>query len=115
MLNIWPNLLSYSFFAPLLLRLAIGFSTIYFGYHTHRAWASRGRWLGIVWILAGILVLIGLGTQVAAVALIALLLLKFWGFGDAVKWTWSYDLLLFATLLALLLTGAGGFAFDLPL
>ncbi len=115
MLNLFPDLLTYSFFAPLLLRLAVGVSTIYFGYLTYRAWGNHGRALGPLWIIAGLLVLIGLFTQAAVIALLVLLLLKFWGFGAAVKWTWSYDFLLLAALFALLLTGAGAFAFDLPL
>lgn len=131
MLNPFPALLDYWFLAPTILRISAG---IVFIALARRYWirlgglqeffASRiGAPLGkacaslyvLVFIAVGIGLTIGLYTQIAAIAgtLIGLIMATngkiLAPYGRAVGW------LLFVISLSLLITGAGAFAFDIPL
>lgn len=132
MLNTFPQLLTYSFFGPTLLRVA---AAVVFAYLAYRHWERRneiahvsfpivGRGMWIVWLaviiealVAGAL-LFGYYTQIAALI---------GAIGAAKQWIWrgkypayfwltrSASFLLFIICLSLLLTGAGKIAFDVHL
>ncbi|HEY9586309.1 MAG TPA: DoxX family protein [Candidatus Paceibacterota bacterium] len=134
MLNPFPELLSLSFVAPLILRVVVGLIFINTGYL--KITKEKQRWaiflnairlrpakelafaLGLIEIAAGAFLIVGLFTQYAVLALLAL---------TAKEWYVEYkedvlvarDIVFYtivgAILLSLLLTGAGFLAFDLPL
>jgi uncharacterized membrane protein YphA (DoxX/SURF4 family) len=134
MLNPFPSLLIYSMLAPFFLRLVVGFIFIDLGL---LAWKTeRERWiislkalriprpqaavkvLGVIEAIAGIMLLIGFYTQVAALVLAILTL------GEAyieykdpaiLKRNLTFYIVLFAISLSLLFSGAGAYAIDLPL
>lgn len=134
MLNPFPGVLAFGLFAPLLLRIAVGLVFVHFGWHK----LGRGRaekaaffeslgWkpgiyfavgFGAVELALGLLLIVGLYTQIAALvaALIALgaLILKRThqtGIGSSR----GFLALLLVISLSLIVSGAGLFAFDLPL
>lgn len=134
MLNPFPDLLIYSMFGPMLLRILVGIIFIDLGYlkfKSERAvWESTFNTFGIrpadfflpiyalLQIAGGIMLVAGAWTQVAA-----LVLAIFTGIELAVEWKeknilrrdLTFYILVFAICLSLLLTGAGAFAFDIPL
>lgn len=132
MLNPFPDLLSLSFFAPTLLRIAAGLMFAYVGYTqlSRRTELSAVRFpivgsgVWIVWLSALALFLIALGLTLGLYTQIASL---FGALGSVKFLVWSRQYpsmvvlsrpasaLLFVICLSLLLTGAGMFAFDIPL
>jgi hypothetical protein len=132
MLNPFPDLLNFSFFAPTLLRIGVALVFLYGAYVQHARLGElsqlrlplglRGAW--IIWLsiiahgVIGVMLLVGYYTQVAA-------LLAMLGGIKGVVYAKKYPRLFplcrleyaFVILisLALLLTGAGAFAYDLPL
>jgi hypothetical protein len=116
MLNIFPI----QFLAPLayfLLRIAVGFICIRLGLILLRSGNGSGRRkvFGGALLSCGTLIFIGLSTQLAAIGLFSLSI-----FGivrkKGVPHTTKTALLLMAVIaLSLFITGAGPFAFDLPL
>lgn len=132
MLNPFPQLLVYGFFAPTLLRVVVA---LVFAYIALRQWKKRdefgetnffiiGKGMWIVWFSIGIEALVaaglflGLYTQVAAL-LGALLAIKsyVWRGRYPVAFPLSrmVSLLLAVICLSLIFSGAGALAFDLPL
>lgn len=132
MLNTFPDLLTYSFFAPTILRL---FAAGIFAYGAYYAWQHRARiahlrfpiigqasWVGgaSAVVHAAIAGMLGTGyyTQVAAI-LGALGAIKGYVYAKRYPELFPFGrstyVLLLAILLSLLLTGAGALAFDLPL
>lgn len=119
MLSIFPSLLVLEQFAPLLLRLTIGIIFIFWGY---RAWkrreSSKEYAYGIFEIVLGILFVLGLFTQFAALIasiifireLIAKVKVRAF-FTDGV----NYYFLLLIISVCILISGPGLFSFDLPL
>lgn len=134
MLNPFPELLTFGFLAPLVLRVVVGLVFINTGYL--KLTKEKQRWavffnairlkpakklvtvLGALEIAAGALLLVGLFTQYVCLALLVL---------TAKEWLVDYkedvlvtrDIVFYtligAILISLLLTGAGFLAFDLPL
>ncbi len=132
MLTPFPDLLTYSFFAPTLLRLAAALAFAYSAYFfwTHRdkiaerhfPLIGRSTWIGGVAAAAhlAIAAMLGAGyyTQIAALlgalgSLKGALFVR--RYSDIFPLSRTAYLLLVAILLSLLLTGAGAFARDLPL
>lgn len=142
--NPFPGLLMFGFFAPLLIRVAIGLIFIWIGY-THlfknrkdnmaafqqnppgitaiRPAISRLApftvWVfGITEIVIGSALIVGFYTQIAALIGIVIALKTLY-FKRKYKlfafYSPAFYLLTMAVLLSLLLTGAGALAFDLPL
>ncbi|MBI2023298.1 DoxX family protein [Candidatus Giovannonibacteria bacterium] len=133
MLSIFPSLLDYQFFAPLILRLALaavflvhGYPKLFGGFsHAVHFFNSSGIkpakfWVvvvGLAELLGGILLLAGFLVQPAAFILVANLLVAIWkvkfkaGFANG----WEFDLVLIAMLLSLLILGPGAYSIDLPL
>lgn len=120
MLSLFPSLLFLEQLAPLLLRLALAAVFIYWSYRVLRTITatSAAKTLGLVEGLAGILLVIGLWTQAAALVIIVDLIIRLVGkmrqrlfLIDGV----NYYLILLVIAISLLFTGAGAFAFDMPM
>lgn len=133
-LNVFPELLSYSFLAPMILRIALGVITINLGFLALRT--ERERWniffkgFGITntnilvtvfaWIeiIGGAALVLGLYTQVAALVFALINFVEMYAeHKDAtlVKRNIVFYILLFVISLSLLFTGAGAYSLDLPL
>lgn len=111
MLSVFPELLFLSLFAPLIFRIALA---VLFGLASWNHFREKGIALSAAEALLAILLLIGAWTQLAslgACALIALYLLspRFAPYARSTVW------LMLPVTFSLLITGAGAFAFDLPL
>ena len=134
MLNIFPDLLNYSFFAPLILRVILGLVFVVHGYpklfggkfgETAGFFESVGIrpakfWafiVGVVEFFGGIALILGFATQLVALLLAINMLVAIWkvkfrgGFANG----YEFDLVLLIIALSLMLTGAGAYAIDLPL
>lgn len=135
-LNVFPNLLSLSFLAPMILRLALGLITINLGYLALKS--ERPRWntffegfgiakansniavtiFGLIEIIGGSALLLGLYTQVAALVFALINFIEMYAeYKDAtlVKRNIVFYILLFVIAVSLLFTGAGAYSLDLPL
>lgn len=134
MLNPFPSLLMYSLWAPFLLRIVLGLIFIDLG--RLALGKEKPRWiasfealhipsprnaatlLGLIEIVGGLMLVVGLYTQIAALAFVVLTALELyaeWQNTDLLKRNLTFYLLLFVIALSLLITGAGMFAFDIPL
>lgn len=134
MLNTFPSLLDYSWYAPLILRVVLGIILIDLGVLKFKS--ERASWIttlsayrlkpaaffvsvyGAIEIIGGALLVIGLFTQVAALVFVILSAIECYTEfteGNVLKRDIVFYVLLFAIALSLLLTGAGAFARDLPL
>ena len=133
MLSLFPQIL---FLGPLgitLIRVAVGLMVVYIGYSLFEESSVVARekffiigrcpaWLaktgGVVQIVVGLFLVIGLWTQAAAI-LAGILALKclIWGkrYEKIIPISRAASFLLLAISLCLLVSGAGSFAFDLPL
>ncbi|MDP3934841.1 MAG: DoxX family protein [Candidatus Giovannonibacteria bacterium] len=115
MLSVLPQFLDYSFYAPTILRLALGAVFLIHGYP--KLFEARLRLAGLLEFIAGVLLAIGLFTQAAALVLaVELLIIIIW-FKRGQKFVggWEFDFVLLIMALALLVLGSGAWAFDLPL
>lgn len=134
MLSVFPELLNYSLLAPFLLRVVVGLIFIDLGALIFRT--EKERWVasfetiglrptsffvplyGAIQIAGGTLLLIGLWTQVAALVFALITLMELYvelRAREVLKRDLVFYLLLFTISVSLLLTGPGGYAFDLPL
>jgi len=133
-LNPFPELLYLSAFAPLILRVVLGLIFIDLGFLKFKG--ERSRWLSsfetlnirpadlflpiyaLLQIVGGFLLIIGLWTQVAALVFVIFTGLELaveWRMKEILKRDLVFYLLLFVISLSLFITGAGKFAFDIPL
>lgn len=134
MLNPFPEFLNYSLLAPLILRVAVGLIFLDLGVLKFRS--EKSRWMatfdtlglrpsdffvpvyGGLQVIGGLMFIFGLYTQIAALFFVlstgAELYIE-WKARDILKRDIVFYLLLFVVSLSLLLTGAGAWAFDLPL
>lgn len=132
MLNTFPSLLTYSFFAPTLLRVTVALTFAYIAYvqYKRREEIAKmrvpmvGKIGGLIWValvieaLMALALLVGYCTQIAA---LLGLLLSIKHYVYAKKYPLVIPLgradyiFIFVICLSILLTGAGAFAFDLPL
>ncbi len=134
MLNPFPELLTYSMLAPFILRVVIGFIFLDLGILKFREekqrWIASFETLGLrpadllvplyalLQIIGGVLLLIGLWTQVAALAFVIFVgseLYVEWKAREVLKRDMVFYLLVFVISLSLLITGAGAYAIDIPL
>jgi len=134
MLNPFPELLVYSLFAPLILRIAAGLIFVDLGVLAFRG--EKGRWLsslsalkvpkpelalkiiGAVEIAGGIMLFAGFYIQIAALVLSLLTFAEIYiEYKDpaVLKRNFVFYFMLLAIVLSLLLSGAGAFAIALPL
>lgn len=133
-LSVFPDLLTYGLFAPLILRLTLGFILLYFALlkaTSDRAakisfFESLGMRPGSVFVslvggielVTGLFLIFGLYTQVAALASAAIMLAATiikTRRRDALPNDIEFYILLLAVSVSLLFLGAGFFAIDLPL
>jgi len=134
MLNPFPELLALSFFAPLILRVVLGIILIDLGFLKFKgekaAWRSSFEALNLrpteiflplyalLQIVGGLLLIVGLWTQIAALAFVIFIgteLYVEWQAREILKRDIVFYVLIFAISLSLLLTGAGAYAIDIPL
>ena len=129
----FPDLFSLIFFAPFLLRVGLGTLLFLFGFirlsgrrHVYLK-RFRERWpelgevllfsLGGIEIVVGILFILGFYTQIAALVSMAMALLLL--FRQNTRMISGNNkpmyFLIFMVSLSLLISGAGAFAFDIPL
>lgn len=133
MLNLFPGLLI-PMLGPVILRLAIGLIFIDLGLLKFRSeksrWLSSFETLGIrpadlfvpvyalLQIMGGILLILGLWTQLAALAFVIFTGIELYvelQAKEILRRDMVFYLLLFIISLSLLLTGAGSYAIDIPL
>jgi hypothetical protein len=132
LLNPFPSLLVFGFFAPTLLRVAAALVFWYMAYavYRHRGHAAQAHlpvvgvqtwvpWFSVVvYGFIGISLFVGGYTQIGAiVGALAALKELVWGarLRELIPLSRTAALLLLVICLSLLMTGAGAFAFDLPL
>ena len=116
MLNIFPDLLVYSLWAPTILRLVAGLVFVDLGLVQFKG--EHKRVLGIIKFAGGAMLILGAYTQVAALVLALITLYEAYvEYKDPalLKRTLVFYIMLFAITLSLLFTGAGAFSLDLPL
>ena len=134
MLNPFPELLMFSLFAPFILRVILGLIFIDLGILKFKS--ERERWImsfetlglrptdlfvtlyGAVQIATGIMLVLGLWTQIAALILAILTgaeLYIEWRAREILKRDAVFYILVFAISVSLLLSGAGANAIDIPL
>ena len=117
----FPTLLDFSFFAPLILRLALGMFMLNISREKTTEPQPALTPIEIIYraffIVAGISLIIGLYTQVAALIVIALMLISLFDIRARLIQNLKYRELILIIVIAfsLLFTGAGPLAFDLPL
>lgn len=134
MLSVFPGLLSFALLAPFILRLVVGLIFIDLGGLKFKS--EKQRWMrtfealhlrptdffvplyGFLQIIGGALLILGLWTQVAALAFVLFTGIELyieWEAKDILKRDLVFYLLIFVISLSLLLTGPGAYAIDLPL
>lgn len=114
-LTIFPSLLTFGLLAPFLLRLVVGCVIFLFGKERYK---SSYKWLSIFYFITGILLVVGLYTQIIAIVGILLLRFDMWAERKVSPISRQYiilDITLSVILLSLLFTGPGFMAIDLPL
>jgi uncharacterized membrane protein YphA (DoxX/SURF4 family) len=132
MINTFPDLLTFSFFAPSIIRIAAGLVFVYLAFAQWKRIediarmrfpiVGAGTWIGWVSVFfhagIGAMLVCGFYTQIAAlVGIVGLLknfLLVTW-YPHLMPTNRVGILLLIAICLSLLFSGAGAFAYDLPL
>lgn len=137
MLNIFPDLLFLQLLAPFMLRIVVGVMFVWIGYsylfkdraeviaQISSKWPKIAKFSvlfgGTLEVITGIFLIVGLYTQAAAIAgaLIAVdaLFGKFFykELDKALKYSKMFYILILIISLSLIISGAGAFAFDLPL
>lgn len=133
MLNLFPDLLWLGIFAPFILRIALGLILFLTSFHqlvdrrrasTDRflkAWPKHGYtilWtVSVIEIVLGLSLVAGMYTQVTALltALLSVLALLSRKYRLATLRDILFYTLMLAISLSLVITGAGAFAFDIPL
>jgi putative oxidoreductase len=134
LLNTFPNILTYSLIAPLILRVVLGFIAIDLGYL--KLGKENTRWnalfetinfhptalfvkaLAIIEIIGGLMLLVGVFTQIVAIIFAVIYfcqaVLEYREETLEVR-DLPFYVLMFTISLSLVFTGAGAFAFDIPM
>lgn len=134
MLNPFPELLFYSMIAPFLIRVVAGFVFIDMGLLLFKG--EKERWifslktlnipraetavkiLGLIEVIGGILLVVGLYVQIVAMIFAILTFVEIYieyKNPNIIKRNFVFYLLILSICLSLLFSGAGAFAFDIPL
>ncbi len=133
MLNPFPELLAFGLLAPFIIRICLGTIFVRHGYfklfknsdETIDSFKVAGEWaktlavaVGSIELIGGIMLLAGFLIQIVALSLAVLVLVvvvfKKIG-GDVSQRDLGFMAFLFLVLISLLFSGAGFFAFDIPL
>jgi uncharacterized membrane protein YphA (DoxX/SURF4 family) len=123
MLNPFPELLNWSYFAPFALRIVLALYFMTLGIRTFRrghkkAGAGNYTALAAIEFILGSFLLVGLYTQISGAIAAAFgfvgLILRFKKSPEAPESSWFY-FLASVVALSLIVLGAGPFAFDIPL
>lgn len=119
MLSLFPSFLTYGQLGPFLLRLTLGAILLYWAYgRIRRRENGKTTAYGVVEAAVGVLLVIGLFTQLAALIALVVFLVElikkartkaFFTAGV------NYYFILLIISLSILVLGPGAFAFDLPL
>lgn len=119
MLSLLPGLLAFEQLAPFLLRLTLGFIFIHWAYKVWKIKTeSKQAISSILFGVLGFLLIIGLFTQLSGIVSTIYFGIKLFGkFKEKTLLTdgVNYYLILFIVSVCLIISGAGVFAFDLPL
>jgi putative oxidoreductase len=130
MVNPFPILLDFGLLAPLLIRVIAGYFALRNGWHGIRTYQARKKnvtaeqpknfavlsvLLSKLEFLGGILLILGLFTQIDALVLGLVIVIRLLGDTKLGTTRGDADFLLFAMYVSLVLSGAGLFALDLPL
>jgi uncharacterized membrane protein YphA (DoxX/SURF4 family) len=126
MLNTFPDLLTYGFFAPTILRLTVAIVLFYLAYHQWRTRVEIAKvrsfmfpTLSIIFnVIVGIALFVGGYTQIAALLAIIGFCIGLWlnrRHPHIVILSNTTVIVLIVVCVSLLLTGAGALAMDIPL
>jgi putative oxidoreductase len=134
MLSIFPQLLTYSFFAPFLLRIVAGAIFVWYGYGKlvldadkkskfFESIKMKPGWLyvwifGLIELIGGVFIIVGFMTQLVSLVFALISLACFfikWKNPDSLTTSKMAYVLLFVIFVSLILTGPGFKSFDLPL
>ena len=133
MLNPFPSLLMFGILAPFIIRVSLGATLLYIAVEHFRSKreiagvlsplmgrSSKWAWVLLcsVEVVAGALLVVGAWTQIGAIVVLLLALKTFFikpSLRHLSPLSRSTYVLMCMMALSLLLSGAGGFAFDLPL
>lgn len=135
MLNPFPELLTYGLFSPFILRITLGLILVNLGYL--KLTKEKARWgkvfeflhvkkheilaaqiVGLIEIVGGVMLIIGLYTQIAALVFVVLNGIEMYieYFEETLLHRdIVFYILIFIIALSLVFTGAGFLAFDIPL
>ncbi len=115
-LSLFPSLLTFGLFAPLLLRLVVSYFLIINGRKNFVV--NKKIWLAAPQIICGLMLFIGVYTQVVVLVALISIKLEWWTSrkispvtNDKMMVYWFTGII----LLSLILTGPGAFAIDYPL
>lgn len=114
----FPTLLTYNLIAPIIIRIVLGVVFFYIGYKRIKTKEKELVLFGIITLILGILFIVGLLTQLAAIVASFILVvqlvhkMKTRSFLTAGV---NYYILLLAMSLSLIFSGAGMLALDWPL
>jgi chromate transport protein ChrA len=117
-LSIFPELLTYSLLAPLLLRLTVGILRFGAGVMMWKSNNSTYKWLSIIYFISSLLLIVGLYTQIAVIIALGLVAYDYFESkkaGTLIREKVALAILVTVILISLLFTGPGFLAFDLPL
>ncbi len=134
MLNVFPDLLAFGLISPLILRVTLGVIFVDFGWKKlFRDRVAKGAFfemlhltpgtsyavaMGLLELVVGLLLIGGLLTQIAALITLLISATSYYlkgKYSESLKNTRLFYFLLVTISLSLLFSGAGFFAFDLPL
>ncbi len=120
MLSLFPSLLSWNQLSPFLIRLCLGITFIFLRYKTFKKSGAtpKEKVVSVIEFVSAILILIGLWTQLAAIVIAIDMIIRLLDKAKSRAFLTdgvNYYLILFVLAISLALTGAGFFAFDMPL
>jgi uncharacterized membrane protein YphA (DoxX/SURF4 family) len=114
MMSLFPQLFTYRELAPFILRLALGFFAISFGYSKLKKPAEVQNFIiGLIESCAGIFLIAGFLMQLAAGLIIITMLFEI--FRPGLVKDYKFLALIIIALIALMFLGPGFFSIDLPL
>jgi uncharacterized membrane protein YphA (DoxX/SURF4 family) len=121
-LSIFPVLLSYQQLSPFIIRVVLGITLAYFGYHKMKGQGqssgSNSKTYGAIEVIIALFLIVGFWTQLAALLNAIILIIKLgWKIKEKKFLTdgVNYYILLLVMAISLIFTGAGFLAIDYPL